>query len=63
VLSRSIISHWTSFAHTGNPNATASGVAWPKYAMASNEQYIAFDIEQIEESTALFPQCDFWDSL
>jgi hypothetical protein len=63
VLSRSIISHWTSFAHTGNPNATAAGVAWPKYDMASNERYIEFDVKKIKATQTLFPQCNFWDSL
>ncbi len=63
VLSRSMISYWSSFAHTGNPNATAAGVAWPKYNMESNEQYIEFDTDNISVSNNLFPQCDFWDNL
>ncbi len=63
VLSRSVISHWASFAHTGNPNAMATGVAWPKYDMQSGEQYIEFDTDNISVETKLFPQCDFWDAL
>ncbi|MCI5116357.1 MAG: carboxylesterase family protein [Candidatus Electrothrix sp. LOE1_4_5] len=63
VLSRSIISYWSSFAYTGNPNAMASGVAWPKYDMEGNEQYIEFDTDNISVEKDLFPQCDFWDAL
>jgi len=62
-LSRSMISQWSSFAYTGNPNAMAAGVAWPKFDMTSDEQYIEYDTDGINVKSKLFPHCDFWDNL
>jgi len=61
-VSRSIISYWSSLAYTGNPNANASGVAWPEYD-ADDQSYIEFGSEQIRAGSDLFPQCDFWDEI
>lgn len=62
VLSRGMMSHWASFAYTGNPNADAAGVAWPKFDV-ENEQYIEFNTKKVAAQPELFPECDFWDAL
>ena len=60
VLARSMMSYWSSFAHTGNPNATATGVSWPK---VSDNKYIVFNTNKIEVVPNMFPECDFWDQI
>jgi len=62
VLSRAMVSQWASFAHTGNPNADAAGVAWPKFN-AKKEKYIEFNKRKIKATPNMFPECDFWDKL
>ena len=38
-LSSRMIGFWTTFAKTGNPNATGSGTVWPAYT-AANDTYL-----------------------
>lgn len=38
-LSSRMIGFWTTFAKTGNPNATGSGTVWPAYTVA-NDTYL-----------------------
>ena len=58
-LSQSMMSMWTRFAATGNPNARATTV-WPAYDGAV-DSFLAIDTISSAEQGVRTSQCDFWD--
>ncbi len=62
-LSGFMISYWTNFAASSNPNA-ASAPAWPEYtALDQLEQLLAAPLPYSGSITAIDHKCDFWDKL
>jgi len=61
-LSDAMISYWTQFAKTGNPNS-ADEPAWPKYSKSTDEfQSLVPPAPMTESNFNAFHQCDsFWD--
>jgi para-nitrobenzyl esterase len=62
-LSDQMVSYWTIFAKTGNPNSEDTS-AWPQYD-ATLDQYQSLQLP-IPVTTSAFAtehDCDFWDSL
>ena len=64
-LSQEMVSYWTKFAASGNPNSGAAP-AWPRFT-ASQEQLQSLRMPTPAPIAAVaFGQdhkCDFWDSL
>ena len=61
-LSARMVSFWTTFAKTGNPNATGSGAAWPAYT-AANDTYLTLAPGAIATTTQISAQHNcttFW---
>jgi para-nitrobenzyl esterase len=61
-LSDAMISYWTQFAKTGNPNSPDEP-AWPKYSKSTDEfQSLVPPAPMTESNFNAFHQCDsFWD--
>src|SRR5882672_47934 len=62
-LSDQMVSYWTTFAKTGNPNSEETP-EWPRYD-ATLDQYLSLQLP-IPVTTSAFAaehDCDFWDSL
>jgi para-nitrobenzyl esterase len=61
-LSDAMISYWTQFAKTGNPNS-ANEPTWPKYSKSADEfQSLVPPAPMVESSFNAFHQCDsFWN--
>jgi para-nitrobenzyl esterase len=62
-LSKTMISYWTSFARTGQPNSRGTP-NWPRFQAASDTvQSLATPQTQPETTFAADHHCTFWDSL
>jgi len=61
VLSANLMGYWSRFAAAGDPNG-AGAFAWPKYAVASDEN-IVLDMEIKKASGFKKDTCDFWDTV
>jgi len=61
VLATSIVDYWTSFAHTGDPNAGGKQpFAWPPFDTAKRSTLI---IEEQLSVSSEDPRCSFWDRI
>lgn len=61
-LSARMVSYWTTFAKTGNPNTAGSGAAWPAYTSA-NDTYLTLAPGAIATTTQISAQhkcTTFW---
>jgi para-nitrobenzyl esterase len=66
-LSDKIVSVWTNFARTGNPNGSGNS-PWPRYATsADSPAWLIEDLPGLSSLTdrqySLLHHCDFWDSV
>jgi len=66
-LSDALVTAWTNFARTGNPNGSGNA-PWPRYTAAADAP--AWRIEDVPASSTLtdsqysaLRHCDFWDSV
>jgi para-nitrobenzyl esterase len=67
MLSDQLVSAWTNFARTGNPNG-AGNHPWPRYtASAETPAWLIQDLPDLSTLTdgqyAALRHCDFWDSV
>ncbi|XP_070541618.1 crystal protein-like [Ptychodera flava] len=69
VLSRSLMTYWTNFASTGDPNKRGEKknsergdfIEWPKYDNSTNWQYLHFLTPNRIGKNYLDHECNFWD--
>jgi para-nitrobenzyl esterase len=65
VLSRQLVTTWTNFMYTGNPNLK-DGRPWPRYTKAS-DLYLSENVTALETITAAqfaaAHRCQFWDNV
>ncbi|GAA0897534.1 hypothetical protein GCM10009574_077160 [Streptomyces asiaticus] len=65
-LSRRLMTAWTNFARTGNPNGP-KGTTWPAYSQSHPKAVALVDTHGqtviSDKQYAAANQCDFWDSL
>jgi carboxylesterase type B len=62
-LSKRMVSYWTNFAKTGNPNSPASVTPlWPLYSQTA-DQNMEFAIPPTVQSGLRSAYCNFWDSV
>jgi para-nitrobenzyl esterase len=67
MLSDQLVSAWTNFARTGNPNG-AGNHPWPRYtASAETPAWLIQDLPDLSTLTdgqyAALRYCDFWDTV
>ncbi|ELR21527.1 cholinesterase [Acanthamoeba castellanii str. Neff] len=62
-LSRRMVSYWTNFAKSGNPNApVAVQPSWPLYSQAA-DQSMELAVPPTVKTGLRAAYCDFWDNL
>lgn len=67
LLSRQMVSYWTTFARNGNPNSPKTPT-WPRFAEKASQENVQLlnspkPVTATRGSFAAEHQCDFWDSL
>jgi len=67
VLSDQLVTAWTNFARTGNPNGSGNN-PWPRYTASTDAPaWLIQDLPGLSTMTdaqyAVLRHCDFWDSV